>query len=50
MLAAPVWHFWIGAALVAVAVLAVIGLGGYYLWSVQAKKYPTGRQARHRDL
>ena len=50
MLAAPVWHFWIGLVLVGVGVLAVAGLLGYFLWSVQAKKYPTGRQARHRDL
>ncbi|MGA9276040.1 hypothetical protein [Ilumatobacter sp.] len=50
MLGAPVWHIWIGVALVAVALLATIGLIGYYMSSVQAKKYPGGKQRRHQDL
>ena len=50
MLGAPVWHFWIGMALVIVAVLAAGGLLAYYAMSVQAKKYPGGKQRRHQDL
>jgi len=50
MLGAPVWHFWIGMALVAVSVLATLALVGYYLKSVQAQKYPGGKQKRHQDL
>jgi hypothetical protein len=45
-----VWHVWIGVALVGVAIAAVVGLIGYYLVNVQAKKYPGGKQRRHQDL
>jgi hypothetical protein len=50
MIGSPVWHFWIGAALVGVGVLAVLGLLGYFMVSVQSKKYPAGKQRRHQDL
>lgn len=50
MIGAPVWHFWIGLALVAVSLLAFVGLLGYFLISVSAKKYPGGKQRRHQDL
>ena len=50
MIGAPVWHFWIGMALVAVSVLVFLGLVAYYLLSVQSKKYPGGKQRRHQDL
>ena len=50
MLGAPVWHFWIGLALVGVALLAFVGLLAYYMISVQSKKYPGGKQRRHQDL
>ncbi|MCH9837510.1 MAG: hypothetical protein P8O03_14855 [Ilumatobacter sp.] len=46
-----VWHIWIGVALVAVVLLAMAGLLGYYMFSVEAKKHPSGkRQRRHQDL
>jgi len=45
-----VWHVWIGVALSLVALLATVGLIVYYLMSVQAKKYPNGKQARRQDL
>ncbi len=45
-----VWHIWIGVALAGVTLLAVVGVLVYYLASVEAKKYPNGRQARRQDL
>ena len=46
-----VWHIWIGVALVALVLVAMGGLLGYYLYSVEAKKHPSGkRQRRHQDL
>jgi len=46
-----VWHIWIGVALVALVLLAMVGLLGYYMFSVEAKQHPSGkRQRRHQDL
>jgi predicted negative regulator of RcsB-dependent stress response len=45
-----VWHFWIGVVLVAAVLLAMVGLLGYYMFSVEAKKHPSGKQRRHQDL
>lgn len=45
-----VWHIWIGVALMAVTVLACVGVLGYYMFSVESKKYPGGKQRRHQDL
>ncbi len=50
MLAAEVWHWWIGVALTGVAVLAGIGLIGGYLKSVSSQRHPGGKQARDADL
>lgn len=40
MLAANIWHWWLGVVLFGGAVLAVLSLIGGYLKSVTAKKYP----------
>ena len=45
-----IWHFWIGLALVGLTLLSCIGVAVYFLISVQAKKYPGGKQRRHQDL
>lgn len=45
-----VWHFWIGIALSGLVVAATLGVVAYYLIAVQSKKYPSGKQRRHRDL
>jgi hypothetical protein len=45
MLAAYVWHYWIGVVLMVGAVVTVLGVGALYLFSVERKRYP-GR--RHR--
>jgi hypothetical protein len=50
MFAANIWHWWIGVALLAVAVLTVIALLGQYLKQVTATRYPGGRRRRESDL
>ncbi|MDQ1402260.1 MAG: hypothetical protein QOG03_576 [Actinomycetota bacterium] len=40
ILAAKVWHYWIGVLLVGVTVLALIGVGLGYLVKVSSQKYP----------
>ena len=44
MLAAEIWHWWIGLVLVAVGILAVVALVAGYLKNVTAKQYPNRRQ------
>jgi len=46
MLAAYVWHYWIGVILLAVGVLSVVGLAVQYLFKVSATKYPGRHQQR----
>jgi ABC-type multidrug transport system permease subunit len=52
MLAANVWHWWIGIALVLLAVLAIVALIGVFLKTVTAKQHPGRGQksAQHTDL
>lgn len=50
MLAAEIWHWWIGVALTLVAVLASVSLIGGYLKSVSSQRHPRGKQRRHSDL
>lgn len=50
MLAAYVWHFWIGVVLVAIAVVASVSLIGGYLKNVSAQRHPGGKSRRQRDL
>ncbi len=47
MLAANVWHWWIGIALTLVVIIAVVALVGSYLKMVTAQKHPNRRQQRH---
>jgi hypothetical protein len=50
LLAAEVWHWWIGVALTGVAVLICVGLIGLYLSTVTAKKHPGRKNRRQQDL
>ena len=50
LLAAEVWHWWIGVALTGVAVLIGVGLVGLYLATVTAQKHPGGKRRRQQDL
>jgi hypothetical protein len=38
-----IWHQWIGVVLLVVSVLAVLGLGAAYLFSITSKRYPSRR-------
>ena len=49
MLAANIWHWWIGVVLFAVSLAAVAGLVGGYLKNVSSKRYP-GRRTRQHEL
>jgi hypothetical protein len=44
MIAANIWHFWIGVVLTLVAVLTVVGLIRGYFKSVSSQRYPGRRQ------
>ena len=50
LLAAEVWHWWIGVALTGVALMIGAGLVGLYLATVSSKKYPGGKRRRQHDL
>ncbi len=47
MLAANVWHWWIGIALVLLAVISVVALIASYVAYVRAKSYPSKAQQSH---
>ncbi len=48
MLAANVWHWWIGIALVLLAVAAIVALVAGYMAAVTAKQHPRrAQQSRH---
>ncbi len=52
MLAANIWHWWIGLALVLLAVVSIVALVASYLKTVSAKQHPGRKQrsAHHTDL
>ncbi len=50
MLAANIWHWWIGVVLALTGVGAVLGLVVGYLKSVTALKHPLGRRQRDAEL
>ena len=52
MLAANIWHWWIGLALVLLSAASVVALVGSYLATVRAKQFPGKAQQsnRHTDL
>lgn len=50
LLAAEVWHWWIGVALVGVGLLLAGGLVALYLATVTSQKYPGGKRRRQNDL
>ncbi len=45
-----VWHVWIGVALTGGILLLFAALAGAYLFSVQRKRFPNGKQRRYQDL
>ena len=49
MLAANVWHWWIGVVLTVVGVATVAAMGAGYVKQVTAPRYPGKRQRRGYD-
>ncbi len=50
MLAAEIWHWWIGVAMLGLGVLATLGLVAGYLKQVSSQRYPGGRRERELEL
>ena len=50
MLAAQIWHFWIGVAMLIAGIGATVGLIGGYLKQVSAQRYPGGKREREQEL
>ena len=40
---AVIWHFWLGVALAAGAILTVAGMAGAYFKAVESQRYPKGK-------
>lgn len=50
MLAANIWHWWIGVIMAVAGGAAVLGLVAGYLKQVTAQRYPGGRRHREQEL
>jgi hypothetical protein len=50
MLAAEIWHWWIGVVLTGVGIVVAIALIAGYLKDVSAQKYPGGKHRHQTDL
>ncbi len=50
MLAAYIWHWWIGLAMLLAGVGATIGLIAQYLKQVSSQRYPGGKRGREQEL
>jgi hypothetical protein len=50
MLAAYIWHWWIGLVMLLAGVGATIGLTVGYLKQVSSQRYPQGKRAREQEL
>ncbi len=50
MLAAQIWHWWIGVIMAVAGFASVIFLTVGYLRQVTHQRYPSGRRAREQEL
>ncbi len=50
LLAAEIWHWWIGVVLLVVVLLAGVALLFAYMKSVSSQEYPDREHARQADL
>lgn len=50
MLAAQIWHWWIGVAMLIAGIGATVGLIGGYLKTVSSQRYPGGKRQREQEL
>jgi hypothetical protein len=41
---AVIWHFWLGVALAAGAILTVVAMVGGYFKTVESQRYPSRKQ------
>lgn len=49
MLAAYIWHWWVGVAFTILGVLTVVAVGVGYMKQVSASRFPGKRQRRGHD-
>lgn len=50
MLAAYIWHWWIGLIMLLAGVLAAVSLIGGYIKQVSSQRYPGGKRGREQEL
>ena len=50
MLAAYIWHWWIGLVLLIAGVAGAVALIGGYLKQVSSQRYPGGKRGREQEL
>jgi hypothetical protein len=50
MLAAPIWHWWMGLLMLGLGVLASAGLAVQYLKQISAQRYPGGKRRHEQEL
>ena len=50
MLAANIWHWWIGVIMAVAAGAGVLALVAGYLKQVTSQRYPGGRRQREQEL
>jgi uncharacterized protein (DUF58 family) len=50
MLAAYIWHWWIGLIMLFAGILATVGLTIGYLRQVSSQRYPHGKRGREQEL
>lgn len=50
MLAAYIWHWWLGLVMLIAGVAAFIGLTIGYLKQVTSQRYPNGKRGRRQEL
>jgi hypothetical protein len=50
MLAAYIWHWWIGLVMLLAGIGAAVGLAGLYLKQVSSQRYPGGKRGREQEL
>ena len=50
MLAAYIWHWWIGLVLLIAGVAGAVALIGGYLKQVSSQRYPDGKRGREQEL
>jgi len=50
MLAAEIWHWWLGLAMLILGIGLTFALVGGYLKMVTSQRYPDGRRGKEQDL